>query len=194
MAPSNGKPSKDEFVDEHFHMDRVKYRPVTGFLGYRVGDDGSVWSCWKRVGFGKVAMSSTWRRKSISINKSGRCIVMLSVKDKSYSRQVHRLVLTAFVGPCPPGMECCHEDGNPLNNRLSNLRWDTKEANGRDAARHGKNRGERNGQAVLTETEVVALRRDYAEGMSRKELSMKYKLTVTGVDNVTHNRVWRHLI
>lgn len=42
---------------------------------------------------------------------------------------VHRLVLTAFVGPCPDGMEACHGIGGATDNRAANLRWDTRSAN-----------------------------------------------------------------
>lgn len=27
----------------------VEYRDIEGFPGYRIGSDGTVWSCWKRV-------------------------------------------------------------------------------------------------------------------------------------------------
>ena len=50
---------------------------------------------------------------------------------------IHRLVMAAFVGPCPPGMEVCHEDGDPRNNALYNLRYDTPSANNMDKWRHG---------------------------------------------------------
>lgn len=52
---------------------------------------------------------------------------------------VHRVVLTAFVGPCPDGMEGCHNNGNPTDNRLENLRWGTRSENSRDTVRHGRN-------------------------------------------------------
>jgi hypothetical protein len=42
---------------------------------------------------------------------------------------VHHLVLEAFVGPCPEGMECLHGDDIPDNNILSNLQWGTRLAN-----------------------------------------------------------------
>lgn len=51
---------------------------------------------------------------------------------------VHVLVLEAFVGPRPDGMEGCHNDGDPSNNRLSNLRWDTPLANWSDRRKHGR--------------------------------------------------------
>lgn len=50
---------------------------------------------------------------------------------------VHKLVLEAFVGPRPPGLEACHNDGDGMNNRLTNLRWDTHKANMADQFRHG---------------------------------------------------------
>jgi len=52
-------------------------------------------------------------------------------------KRVHRLVLEAFIGPAPKGTICCHNDGDPTNNRLENLRWDTHSSNTRDAIRHG---------------------------------------------------------
>lgn len=47
-------------------------------------------------------------------------------KAKPYA---HRLVLSEFVGPMPPGHEVDHIDGNPLNNRLENLRYVTATQN-----------------------------------------------------------------
>jgi HNH endonuclease/NUMOD4 motif-containing protein len=55
-------------------------------------------------------------------------------------RRVHLLVLRTFRGPCPPGLEGCHNDGNELNNRLENLRWDTRSSNILDQVRHGTHR------------------------------------------------------
>lgn len=79
--------------------------------------------------------------------------------------QVGRLVLEAFVGPCPPGMECCHNDDNPTNNTLGNLRWGTHSDNMRDAYRNGHKarnwggEGESHGRAKLTSDQVVDARR-----------------------------------
>lgn len=49
---------------------------------------------------------------------------------------LHKLILLAFVGPCPPGMEACHGDDVKTNNRLTNLRWDTRRANVADRYRN----------------------------------------------------------
>ena len=60
----------------------------------------------------------------------------IRAEGKTYMTRAHRLVLTAFVGPCPDGMEGCHYNGDPLDNRLENLRWDTHDANIQDM--HGR--------------------------------------------------------
>lgn len=54
--------------------------------------------------------------------------------------QVHRLVMLAFVAPCPEGMQVRHLDGDPANNRLTNLAFGTAAQNARDRDEvHGRN-------------------------------------------------------
>jgi hypothetical protein len=49
---------------------------------------------------------------------------------------VHRGVLLAFEGPCPPGHVCRHLDDNPANNKRTNLKWGTKKENAEDRVRN----------------------------------------------------------
>lgn len=51
--------------------------------------------------------------------------------------RVHRIVLEAFVGPCPEGMGALHWDDDKDNNHLSNLRWGTPTENQYDRVRNG---------------------------------------------------------
>lgn len=61
-------------------------------------------------------------------------------RTKHVCASVHVLVLQAFVGPRPPGQQGCHNDGNPKNNLLTNLRWDTPSGNYSDRKKHRKQR------------------------------------------------------
>lgn len=61
----------------------------------------------------------------------------LSVEVGGTRWYVHRLVLNSFVGPCPPGMEVCHNNGCRTDNRLENLRYDSPTNNNRDKSVHG---------------------------------------------------------
>jgi hypothetical protein len=78
------------------------------------------------------------------------------------SKQVHSLVLLAFVGPPPPGHEVLHNDGDPANNRLSNLRYGTRSENNFDITRHGRR--------ALTRDQVLYVRKRSAEGFAYGEL------------------------
>jgi len=63
------------------------------------------------------------------MDESGRLQVRLKVGEIKKTFRVHRLVLEAFVGPCPHGCEACHRNNDPSDNRIENLRWDTKQSN-----------------------------------------------------------------
>lgn len=55
------------------------------------------------------------------------------------TQYVHRLVLLGFKGPCPPGHEGAHLNGNSFDNRIENLDWKTPSANQLDRKLHGTN-------------------------------------------------------
>jgi hypothetical protein len=101
--------------------------------GYLVGDDGSVWSviAFKRK---DIVRYGEMRRLKPTAQKRGHLMLMLG---RGTYRFVHRLVLEAFVGPCPRGCECRHIDGNPANNRIGNLAWGSRHQNQADSVRHG---------------------------------------------------------
>ena len=105
-------------------------RPIPGFEGrYTVTEDGVVASY----------VRSTPRIMKVRIAKDGYPVVSLAPGDGSKARwfRLHRLVLLAFVGPCPEGMEGRHRDGNPLHCALTNLSWSTHGENLRDKRSHG---------------------------------------------------------
>lgn len=112
------------------------WRPVVGYEGaYEVSDLGNVRST-ARVTSAGVRLPG--RPKATFLNMHGYPMVSLYLGNVGRQRRVHRLVLEAFVGPCPEGMEGCHSDGDPSNARLPNLRWDTKSENQFDRIRHGR--------------------------------------------------------
>ncbi len=189
------------------NTDAVEYRDVPGFPGYRVGDDGSVWSCWRLKGCGKgrggraVMSHMHWRKLKPKVLRSGHLLATL--RPGMQYRLVHRLVLEAFVGPCPKGRECCHNDGNPGNNNLSNLRWDTHRANMGDRSRHGTQpcrKGERNGAAKLTRRDVESIRIAYDTNMtfsgrvprgSWKMTALEFHCSETLVRKIAKGEVWK---
>lgn len=117
-------------------MSAEGWRPVVGHEGrYEVSDLGHVRS------LDRITPQHGHRRRGRTLagspNQSGHLQVGLWVGPRRHQALIHRLVLMAFVGPPPDGMEACHNDGNPTNNSLENLRWDTRSANRYDSVRHG---------------------------------------------------------
>lgn len=169
----------------------VNYRDITGFPGYRVGDDGSVWTTKDGRGFNP----KPWKRKSPTEKKPcGHLVLDMYCRNVRRKKYVHRLVLEAFVGPCPPGLEACHNDGNPKNNALSNLRWDTHQSNIDDKEKHGTRLiGEKNHQAKLTEEFVKEVRADFASGMRQCDIARSRNINPRTVGDLVRRRRWKHV-
>lgn len=108
-----------------------RWLPVLGYEGvYDVSDFGRV----RRLNeFGQP------RRAMSTFLNNGRMLVNLTMNGETTLRQVSVLVAEAFIGARPEGLWCCHNDGNPANNRPGNLRWDSPAANYHDMERHGTN-------------------------------------------------------
>jgi hypothetical protein len=166
------------------------YRLLPDDPGYRVGSDGSVWTCLARRGGYAYVPTDDWRElKQVPTNTGYFC---LSVRGKY--RYVHTLVLEAFVGPCPAGLECCHADDNGFNNVQSNLRWDTPKANATDRYRNGRQpRGETSPRSKLTADDVRAIRTEHAAGKSMKRIAGGHGIDPSQVSNIVHRRQWAHV-
>lgn len=181
------------------HHTAYKSLSFLGYPAYRVGDDGSVWSCYKhRGGPGRVRidyLSDRWRRLVGKPHPNGGHLrVVLCNQSGHRSMFVHRLVLMAFAGPCPDGLIGCHNDGNPANNRLENLRWGTPASNLADRDAHGRTaRGAGHGRTPFTDEDVRVIRKTYAAGTSQKLLARKYNVAKSCIWAIVTGRSWRHI-
>lgn len=174
----------------------VTYATIARYVGYRFGDDGSIQTCMERVKGGRrgqKAPTGPWRSKKPGRDVSGHFHVTLRNRDtrKLDQLKVHRLILEAFVGPCPAGMMCCHNNGNPADNRLCNLRWDTAKANNADKIAHGTwQGGERNGNAKLTANQVESIRRRRSAGEKRVALAREFGVTPEMIYLIVSGKNW----
>lgn len=120
-------------------MSDERWSQVAGYEGlYDVSDLGRVRSCGRYTPTSRGAQR-WWAERMLTPSPipGGYRTVRLYRNGVGRTRTVHRLVLEAFVGPAPEGMECCHGPGGPADNRLTNLRWDTQAANSADQFEHG---------------------------------------------------------
>lgn len=126
--------------------------------------------------------------------KVARLQIVLGLGGSRRCVGIHILVLETFIGPRPSNLDGCHGDGNPLNNRLDNLRWDTRNGNLADTVRHGtKLVGERCNGAKLTAEKVLAMRSERNDGRTLRYLADRYGVSHSMVWFACHGHSWRHL-
>lgn len=100
---------------------------IPDFPGYKISPEGQVLS----LKFSEPRVMKQW------ISTTGYWSVVLRRDGRYANCKIHILLMRTFRGPCPPGQNVCHNDGNKLNIALSNLRYDTTSANNFDLVRHG---------------------------------------------------------
>ena len=170
-------------MDERFLLIEI-------FPGYRVSRDGVVQSRWSRTVY--KTFTEIWL--PLKPIRRGRFLsVNLGMGDKKVARTIHRLVLEAFVGPCAPGLICCHNDGDPTNNRVENLRWDTYQSNSDDMLLHGTRLMGSQINAKLNEDDVMVIRKLKSEGVSFVDLSQAFGVTRQNIEFIVHRRSWKQL-
>lgn len=176
-------------MQNHCSTEKVCYKSLDfmGHPNYRVGSDGSF---WKRVK-GKWEKRKTTKLK----HKVKYHVVGTYTNKKLRNHYIHRLVLLAFVGKCPIGMESRHIDGNPDNNKLSNLSWGTKKQNGEDRVKHKTTQtGEKNSEAKITDKDALEIRNLYSTGnFTYVALGLKFRLSRSQIWRVLKRKCWKHL-
>lgn len=135
----------------------------------------------------RVRSLSKWKRNGLikQSEKVGYMTVKLypGATEDNRTYLVHRLVLMAFVGPCPDGMEALHKNGVSTDNFLSNLRWGTHKDNMHDMQRHGAHRKAMDKRMSLTKEQVEFVRKNYRK---IRQVDMARKL---GAHRATIQRV-----
>ena len=165
------------------------WKPIVGFEGrYEVSNHGRVKSLLRCRGTTERIL------KPFTNNQVGHLSVRLYARRERRGSLVHRLVLTAFVGPCPSGTECRHLDGNPTNNHVGNLCWGTRTENMADNIRHGTIAiGIRNGNAKLTDDGVREIRELLKQGLSQRKIARLFSVGHDAISAINTDRLWKHV-
>lgn len=166
-----------------------EWRDVVGFEGlYQVSNLGRVKSLDRYVHMSASHKAVAYKRfvKGCVLRPGASNYGHLSVVlGRNKTRMVHDLVMRAFVGPPPPKHECCHNNGDPKDNRLSNLRWGTRSENNFDAVRHGT-RGKLTAQQVA---DIRAQLKNETRGL-QSALARQYGVALCTINSIKFNRVY----
>jgi hypothetical protein len=168
------------------------WRDVTGFEGaYMVSNLGRVKTLARTVSnaTGLRNVPSLIRKQSFVGKIYPYFVVTLYTAQRRSVFPIHRLVLTAFVGPRPDGFHGCHGPLGPKINALTNLRWDTPAGNKQDQMLAGTwAHGERNGQSKLVEANVREIR---SSSDSARKLARKFNVSKTVVQHARKGISWK---
>lgn len=177
---SCGRPVTSPFAA--FDRGPEEWRRIHRFENYEISNYGNL---RKHLKDGRI-------RHLVCHTTKGHQRTRLYDKQRKIAVYVHRLVLEAFVGPCPDGMEGCHNDGNGLNNHVSNLRWDTRAANVADARKHGTAAvGERVGNSRLTRSLIQTIAHLRSQNLSYRAIAKQLGVGAETVRQAHVGKTWR---
>lgn len=114
------------------------------------------------------------------------------VDGRIVKRYMHRLVLEAIVGPCPPGMQARHLNGDRHDNSATNLVWGTKRENEADKVFHGTAPcGTRNGMAKLTWRQARQVRALVRAGTVQRRVAAQLGVSPMTISRIVRGESWR---
>lgn len=158
-----------------------EWRGIKDFPRYQVSNMGRVRSNYGR-GSGSHKIRD-WKILKPFVSSSGYNNILLSPGRRHFD--IHRLVLSAFVGPCPEGCEALHGNDIRTDNRLSNLKWGTRSENHCQIVLNGHHN-----KTKLNSTQVRIIRRCYALKISPAFLGSLFGVCRQTITSVAAGRTW----
>jgi hypothetical protein len=170
--------------------DIPEWRAIPYWPAYEVSSDGQV----RRVRQWKGALTGRLLRPLLN-KKTGYLSVNLCQRPRSKRIDVHRLVAFAFLGDPPsPRHLVAHNDGSRTNNHAGNLRWATQSENLSDCRAHGTALvGSRNPATLISEVDVLAIRRMKVAGIPRPVIAEGYGMHKRSVFRILSSSSWEHV-
>lgn len=134
-----------------------------------------------------------WQGK---LNNSGYGCFSELINEEKQELRSHRESYKIFKGEIPEGMLVCHTCDNPACCNPEHLWLGTNKENQQDSLKKGRRLNSKQRAIVagkMTEEEVQELRELYKNGISRKELQEKFKLSQSHVTGIINYKYWAHV-
>lgn len=156
---------------------------------------------WARVQDSDIYEVSSWgrvrgpRKMLQPAVVRGYEVVSLHERGVTINHRIHRLVASAFLGPAPfEDALIAHNDGDPRNNRVSNIRWASALENQADRHRHGTRLcGTEVAGAKLTDDAVRAIRARLARGERYPSIAADFGVSISSISLINKGRTWKHV-
>lgn len=175
-------------------LDIEQWLPCPGFEGfYEVSSWGRVKGLRRMVGAGRGKLRvSRERILKLHPNRKGYPSIRFRIDGQAWTREVHRLVCTAFHGEPPAGMEVAHADGVRNNPRADNLSWKTPAQNAADKERHGTKRdGARHPGAKLSEERARLVYLESLSDRPLRQIAESHGISEANVRRIRNGKLWK---
>lgn len=175
-----------------------QWLPVDGFEGiYEVSNLGRLKSCARaRKTKGNGVAYLPERIRIPNVKREGYAFFSLYKEAKYKVMYLHRIVAIAFIENPLNLQQVNHIDGDKLNNCASNLEWLSASDNCRHAIEeklYVTAKGESAGNAVLTEADVLEIRRLAAAGVMQKDIAKNYSVKRQAITKIVNRQRWKHV-
>lgn len=166
-----------------------RWLPVARNENYEVSSLGNVRRC---RGYNSTRVGRHLKPRD---NGNGYLCVRLSQKGRVKVEYVHRLVCHAFHGDPPTKRhQAAHKNGVRSDNAFDNLEWKTARQNEADKSLHGTRLvGELCASSKLTGKTVIEIRKLHSEGVSQKDLRLRFGMSPNGIHSIVMRKTWRHI-
>lgn len=134
-----------------------------------------------------------WQGK---INESGYGILNVRESGKKIDILAHRESYKIHKGEIPCGLCVLHKCDNTACINPEHLWVGTQKENAQDCVKKGRffnGHARSKASGKIKEEQVVEMRELYKNGISRKELQEKYKLSQSQVSGILTYKFWRHI-
>lgn len=120
-------------------------------------------------------------------DRGGHKVVTLRKPNVRKAPYVHKLVAEIFLGPRPKEKVICHNDGNPNNNAVFNLRYDTIRNNNMDVYRHNRKMG-RNTLDLEKVYKIKSLLKERV--LTQREIAKKFQVSYKCISNINTGKTY----
>lgn len=168
------------------------WKPIPGYEGkYEVSSMGRVKSLARTCKLTGRTVSERVLKSLLSGN--GYAQVCLWKDGVSKRVLVHRVVMEAFVGPCPEDLIVLHGPRGKHDNTLESLSYGTRSKNAKeDKIRDGTHiYGSRTYNAIMNETIVAEMIHLKRHGWTYKDLSAYYKIKHRTIKAAVTGMTWK---
>ena len=178
------------------------WKPINVFEHYEINQFGKVRS-WRKKSreWRNPDAKSGWRDEPVILKGTATPLgyvayILRDSAGKPTRRMAHRLVAIAFLGlPDDKRLtDVAHNDGNPGNNHVDNLRWATHRDNQLDMRKHGTMQdGEKCVTHKISEQEAKEIRDRVKNGPrgTQVKIAEEYGISKAQVCRIANSTRWR---